>query len=223
MRKLNFLGRIAALAAIIAAGAVSTAAAQTTAQTPQPQPVSYGGKTYKTVVIGGKRWMAENLNYQTASGSICYDNDSSNCDKYGRLYDFHTAKTVCPAGWHLPSVAEWDNLASAAGGTRTKYKNNDTGVEFWGWKGAATTLKARSGWNNNGNNTDDFGFSALPGGYCYSNRGFTNAGNYGLWWTATEYGSDNAYCRIMFYKSDIVHGDDNNKNSGFSVRCVEDN
>jgi len=223
---MNVLNAVKATAVV--AAVVWTAFAQT--QTQAKQSSSSGtftdkrdGKTYKTVTIGNQTWMAQNLNYQTASGSICYGNDSSNCDKYGRLYDFHTAKTVCPAGWHLPSVAEWDSLTSAAGGTRTKYKNNDTGVEFWGWKGAGTKLKAGSGWNNNGNNTDDFGFSALPGGYCYSNRGFTNAGNYGLWWTATEYGSDNAYCRIMFYDSDIVHGDDNNKNSGFSVRCVEDN
>jgi TolB-like protein len=72
-------------------------------------------KTYKTVVIGGNRYMVENLNYKKGK-SWCYGNNNSNCDKYGRLYDWKTAKTVCPAGFHLPSRQEWNNLVTAVGG-----------------------------------------------------------------------------------------------------------
>ena len=224
MRRLTRLGRVAAVAAMMSFGA--GAHAQTTVSTSTPPSVSYGGKTYKTVVIGGKTWMAENLNYQTASGSWCYDNNSSNCDKYGRLYDWKTARTVCPAGWHLPSRNDWDDLGRAAGGER-KPDNRDN-IDWYGaWYGAGKKLKARSGWNNlydgsDGNGTDDFGFSALPGGGRTSDGGFYRAGNRGYWWTATEGVAGNADNRYMNYHDDDVDEYLNDKSDGFSVRCVKD-
>jgi len=89
-------------------------------------------------------------------------------------------------------------------------------------------LKARSGWNNrsngsSGNGTDDFGFSALPGGYRFSDGGFSYAGGSGGWWTATEGDDYYAYNRFMGYYYDNVYEDYSNKSYGFSVRCVADN
>jgi len=75
--------------------------------------VSYGGKGYKAVLIGDYTWMTENLNYATTAGSVCYDNDTDNCTKYGRLYSYDTALVVCPIGWHLPSNEEWDALKNS--------------------------------------------------------------------------------------------------------------
>jgi uncharacterized protein (TIGR02145 family) len=167
---------------------------------------SRDGKKYKTVVIGGKRWMAENLNYQTSNGSWCYNNDNSYCNKYGRLYDWNTAMMVCPAGWHLPSRQEWDNLVVAVGGKNV----------------AGMKLKTKNGWSgNNGSGTDDFGFSAIPSGYRFSDGSFYDAGSYGRWWTTTEYNNDNAYRRGMNYGNDRVGEYYFNKSAGFSVRCVQ--
>jgi uncharacterized protein (TIGR02145 family) len=131
---------------------------------------SRDGKTYKTVKVGGKTWMAENLNF-AADGSKCYENNAGNCEKYGRLYTWEAAKKACPAGWHLPSDAEWTALTDAVGGGSV----------------AGTKLKSNSGWANNGNGTDEYGFAALPGGDGNSDGNFNDAGNIGYWWSSTEY------------------------------------
>ena len=163
----------------------------------------------KTVVIGGQTWLAENLNYQTGT-SWCYKDSASLCKKYGRLYDWETAKMACPSGWHLPTSDEWDALVTAAGGNT-----------------AGKKLKSTSGWNknNNGNGTNDFGFSALPGGGHYSeggNFGFSYAGYLGNWWTATEIRSNIANFRRMDYSTDGVGDYSDGKSAGWSVRCVAD-
>jgi uncharacterized protein (TIGR02145 family) len=180
------------------------------------------GQTYKTVKIGEQTWMARNLNYQTKGGSWCYNDSASYCKQYGRLYDWKTAKTVCPKGWKLPSREDWDYLRQAVGGEK---KSDDKGNIDW--YGTGKKLKAGSGWDNRkygsgGNSTDDFGFSALPGGSRDSNGGFNAAGYSGRWWTATEYNSGNAYGRSMFYDYDIVSEYGNYKDYGYSVRCVAD-
>ncbi len=154
--------------------------------------------------------MGENLNYQPSTGnSWCYSGSVDNCVKYGRLYDWSTANTVCPVGWHLPSRQEWGDLAKAAGGT------GDYGASGT----AGKKLKSTSGWNSNG--TDDFGFSALPGGTRGSGGSFYNAGFDGNWWTATEYSESNAYYRVMYYNDD-VYENNVDKSYGFSVRCAQD-
>jgi uncharacterized protein (TIGR02145 family) len=169
------------------------------------------GQTYKTVKIGEQTWMAANLNYRTESGSWCYENSVDNCNKYGRLYDWNTATTVCPMGWRLPSRDEWNELVAAAG--------SSTGGK---------TLKSKNGWNDNegknGNGTDDYGFSALPGGYRNSVGNFDVVGESGSWWTATErYEGDNyAYDRSVNNIYDDVQEVGNNKGNGESVRCLMD-
>jgi uncharacterized protein (TIGR02145 family) len=163
------------------------------------------GKTYKTVKIGTQTWMAENLNYE-AENSKCYGNEPANCQKYGRLYDWETAKNVCPSGWHLPNNDEWQVLVDFAGG----------------YEAAGEKLKAKSGWNNNGNGTDAFGFAALPGGYGSSNGDFYNVGYYGYWWSATENFAYRAYHHSVHYGYESVNYNYHHKKRLFSVRCLQD-
>jgi len=76
------------------------------------------GQIYKIVTIGTQTWFAENLNFDTEDEtSSCYRDDSSNCFSYGRLYEGNIAQTVCPEGWHLASVEEWQTLFDYLGGT----------------------------------------------------------------------------------------------------------
>jgi uncharacterized protein (TIGR02145 family) len=163
------------------------------------------GKIYVYKDIGTQTWMAENLNYN-ASGSVCYNNNSSNCDTYGRLYDWATANAVCPAGWHLPTRDEWDVLSNYVGGSSVEGRH----------------LKATSGWNENGNGLDTYGFAALPGGGGYSGGSFYNVGNYGLWWTASENGSYDAYGRRVDCDFEDALWRYNGKLGLFSVRCAQD-
>jgi len=185
----------------------------------------------KTIVIGGQTWMAENLNRETGF-SWCYNNNNSNCNKYGRLYDWPTAmgleaiyttttwggsdvkrQGVCPAGWHLPSWAEWDTLITYVGGLAV----------------AGGRLKSENGWNqdyygNDGNGTDNFEFSAIPGGSRSPSGSFSYAGESGIWWMATERsGWDGlyAYYCSMYRGNNSMSRDNTNKNQGFSVRCVQ--
>ena len=167
---------------------------------------SRDNKTYKAVRIASQIWMAENLNYAT-SGSQCYDNKLENCQKYGRLYDWNTAMRACPYGWHLPSDYEWFVLMDAVYGEKT----------------AGKKLKAKSGWYGNGNGTDEFGFSALPGGFGLFFDFFDDVGYYGHWWSASEGGSGSAYRRIMYYNHEDVYWLFGVKSNLFSVRCVQGN
>jgi len=187
---------------------------------------SRDGKTYRTVRIGKNNWMAENLNYE-ADNSWCYDNNTSNCDIYGRLYDWNTAMKACPSGWRLSTLEDWDDLCQAVGGVvnpffgKGRNKDNIRHVYNMG-----TKLKSNSGWNNrpngsSGNGTDDFGFSALPGG-------IGDNGSFGYWWTATEYRDrkrSGAYLRFITNYDwvdvgQILH--DQKQKPGFSVRCVQE-
>ncbi len=73
------------------------------------------GQRYHWVLLNdGKTWMADNLNY-TAAGSWCYDNKENSCDDYGRLYNWASALTACPEGWHLPSDTEWQTMTETYG------------------------------------------------------------------------------------------------------------
>jgi uncharacterized protein (TIGR02145 family) len=155
--------------------------------------------------------MAENLSYAAAgskcsNGSSLSDASTFTCETYGRLYNWETAMSACPEGWHLPSDAEWDVLMTAVGGSST----------------AGTKLKATSGWNNSGNGTDAYGFAALPVGYGSSDGSFGNVGYYGLWWSATEYDAYGAYYRGMYYDDEYAYWNFDDKDYLFSVRCLQD-
>ncbi|MDR2579843.1 MAG: fibrobacter succinogenes major paralogous domain-containing protein [Fibromonadaceae bacterium] len=178
------------------------------------------GKTYKWVKIGTQVWMAENLNFKTGN-SLCSENDESNCQKYGRLYDWETAMKTCPDGWHLPSHAEWEILVKQADPNATGDWDNIAG----------TKLKATTGWIDEDtefvSGTDDLGFSALPGGRGYpsgiSSVGFFGGGGggSGYWWSATEFNASSAWARSMNRNVGVERGS-NYKSGLFSVRCLKD-
>ncbi|MDR1812727.1 MAG: hypothetical protein LBQ87_07865 [Candidatus Fibromonas sp.] len=175
---------------------------------------SRDGKKYRVVKIGNQTWMGENLNYNPGTGiSACYDNEPGYCTKYGRLYDWETAMKTCPPGWHLPNQEEWNTLSS--------YVESNSGCS----RCNAIKLKDTSDWCNNGYNTDDYGFSALPGGGNSKSDGhFHSMCNWGYWWSASDYYSysDYAYTWVMYYGSNYAYWSNSFKSELQSVRCLQD-
>jgi len=183
------------------------------------------GKKYKTVKIGTQTWMAENLDYGGEKNDIgvCHSREPENCKMYGALYSFEQAISVCPQGWHLPSKEEWDALVDFAGGKEI----------------AGKKLKAKSGWKDKEcekrttgrgeviddcGGTDEFGFSALPGGMAgVYGALFNEVGYGGAWWGATM----GKYGTVSVYVCDFgLHANADCRMSGgnvfHSVRCIKD-
>jgi uncharacterized protein (TIGR02145 family) len=180
---------------------------------------------YRTVKIGNKTWMAENLNYKT-DNSWCCENNERYCNEYGRLYSGRYARlteNICPSGWHLSTIQEWKDLIDAAGGKKEagkklRSKKGWCGTE-WDEKLAKKIEKYKG--------TDDFGFSALPGGkrsgykpsgsddYVYR---FTSYLCWGYWMAAG--GNDAIYMEYNTSSVKEVYG--RYYIDAYSVRCVQD-
>ena len=192
-------------------------------------------QVYKSVVIGSQIWMAENLNFE-APGSVCYSGDMNNCDKYGRLYTWSIAidsiglltskenpqdcgyarmcslplkvRGICPDKWHLPTKNEWSELITTAGGESV----------------AGKILKSQMGWSNNGDGSDDYGFSALPAGYMGYEGWAYHGGKESVFWSATEGHSSMAYVMLLKSTDNSMYLGyyDMWKNNKYSVRCIQD-
>ena len=194
----------------------------------------YDGNTYNTAYIGNQLWMTENLatTHQadgTAIPTVTDDNaDGSTDDEWealgdndtdmaycnsasGAFYTYAAALNACPTGWHLPTDEEWTELEN--------YIANDGYSETEG-----TTLKSTSYWEENGNGTDIYGFSAFPVGSRYDGTGtFDGEGYNGNWWSSTDSDSNSAYFRFLHYNYPFLYRFSFNKSNGFNVRCIHDN
>jgi uncharacterized protein (TIGR02145 family) len=199
------------------------------------------------VQIGSQCWLKENLRTtkyndnssipevtdastwtSTTSGAYCcYDNNPSNCDTYGALYNWYAVETgkLCPSGWHVPSDAEWDTL--------TNYLSANS--QYWCGSNSsyiAKSLASTTLWNTHtgtctvGNDlsaNNSTGFSALPGGYRNSSDGsFYYLSYYGYWWSSTENGASYAWFRSLNYNNANASRSSFNKRFGLSVRCLRD-
>lgn len=140
--------------------------------------------------------------------------------EYGRLYNGYAvtdARGLCPAGWHVPSDGEWQEMEWVVGVPESEL--DDFGVRGLG-NSAGGGLKTTTGWN--GLNGDDaFGFSGLPGGFRSAVGDYGNAGLMGLWWTSTLNDGDGIYRSLFVYNSGIFRADYVLR-FGLSVRCLKD-
>ena len=176
------------------------------------------GKTYAYVNIGTQTWMAENMRYNLtdSTGWWCYNAAEGNCDTYGRLYNWAYAMKVCPAGWHLPSDAEWKKLEIFAG-----MQASDADSLDWRISGAVgIALKARKGWNSGGTGENTVRFSAIPSGI-YEDNTYSFIGDLTSFWSSSYTDETHAWGRGLIYHAEGVYRWKYTKTSGFSVRCVK--
>jgi len=204
--------------------------------------VDIDGNVYQTIQIGDQLWMAENLKVtKYRDGSVIpnitnngdwgglssgaygdYDNNPTNSDTYGRLYNWYTVdddRGVCPEGWHVPSGDEYTVLTDYLGGEEVaggKMKSTGTiedGDGLWNYYSDEITEEA----------TNESGFTGLPAGYRNSGNGYyLSMGNYGYFWSSSEISSYYAWYRRLGYNSSNVNRNYNSRHYGFSVRCLGD-
>jgi uncharacterized protein (TIGR02145 family) len=185
---------------------------------------------YSTVHIDTQTWMAENLNVGTRiNGSVdqtqnsiiekyCTNDDDANCAVYGGLYQWDEmmqyvntpgVQGICPAGWHLPTNAEWITLTTFLGGDSIAGgKMKETTGTHW--------LSPNTGATNSS------GFTALPAGDREDSNYFTTTGYYSFFWSSSLYFSSSAWSRVMeYYDAEIYRAYGSFFTFGYSVRCIQ--
>ncbi len=188
--------------------------------------ITYAGKTYNTVLIGDQCWLKENLDVgnmiqgnvnMSDNGTIekyCYDNNTTNCEIYGGLYEWDEAmqyvtiggtQGICPSGWHIPSKSEFDVL--------------NTMVNMNG-----NALKAIGQGSGDGAGTNTSGFSALLAGYRTSNNTFVfqDLNYHTTFWSSGDLGLWGAYYESLVGPTNELGLPFGNKDGGSSIRCIKD-
>jgi uncharacterized protein (TIGR02145 family) len=188
------------------------------------------GNVYHTVTIGSQVWTVENLNvdryrngdiivlvqdeyqwFNLTYGAFCYyRNDTAIGNVYGKLYNWFAVndpRGLAPAGFHIPTDAEWRVLTNYLGGSSV----------------AGGKLKAKILWQPpNAGATNSSGFTAFPGGRRADIGSFFGIGIYGNFWSASENGSDKVWSSDLSNDWSSLFRNDDFKESGLSVRCVRD-
>lgn len=194
--------------------------------------IDMDGNTYPTVRIGDQEWVAENLrvtHYRNGevipnvtdnptwivltTGAYRWYNNNETSYKipYGALYNWfavNDSRNLCPASWHVPTDAELTTLTTYLGGLSVAGGKTKAGL-FW-------TIDA------NGGATNISGFSAIPGGTCYTDGGFFDIGRFGSYWSSTGYSTTSSWLRTINYNNTSISSYYDFKQVGYSVRCLRD-
>lgn len=194
---------------------------------PTPSITDFDGNVYQTVQIGTQIWMAENLKTSryrngdpiptglnngtwqtTASGAYAiYDELPTNDNVYGKLYNWYAvadSRNLCPAGWHVPSDADWLTLEGFLGtsvGGKMKAVSN-----LWTFTNVGAT--------------NESGFSGLPGGSRGQFGNYLYQKDYGYWWTSSASGIYAVYRSLQYGSVDLLN-ESTNKEKGYSIRCIK--
>jgi uncharacterized protein (TIGR02145 family) len=221
----------------------------TLCETDCPPVIDIDNEGYRTVKIGGQCWMAENLKvsryrngdlipnltewdweYTEDGAWIYYDNDTTNNDLYGKLYNWFAvddSRGLCPTGWHVPSDDDWKKLEKFLGMSKEEAdkisltaRGTDEGGKL---KSIRTEPAPHPRWQSpNTGATDEVGFAGLPGGEIDFLGGFEEIGRRGNWWSSTGSDGLRAFYREIIWVKSSIHRSPRLMTTGYSVRCVRD-
>ena len=189
------------------------------------------GNVYEAVRIGDQVWMKENLKTtkyndgtdianitdntewgELTTGAYCWYSNYAAAykDTYGAIYNWYAVGTgkLCPDGWHVPTHEDWAQLADFLGGeAKAGGKLKEAGTTHWDEPNLGAT--------------NETGFTALPNGVRDDDGGFWGLGEWGTWWSATEYSPDSAMIYMLYYNYIDLYHTYRDKNFGFSIRCLK--
>jgi uncharacterized protein (TIGR02145 family) len=163
--------------------------------------ISILNREHKTVIIGSREYLAENL-YCPELG-FHYDNDPENSKGgYGTLHTHYAIPAITnllPEGWRVMTDGDWDELLKITGNDQKRL----FAKEFGG--------------------TNEFGFRVLPAGDRYDNAaGFAGRGSNAYFWSSSAANTPNAWGRNFSYAYATVYRNNYTRSNGFSIRCVRD-
>lgn len=181
------------------------------------------GRAYCYSTFGNLNWMTENLAWEEA-GSVFTNSPILN-HVFGRHYTWDEAHRACPAGWRLPDNRDWEDFGRVLnGGSPITFEEE--------WDGLASKVTQEVYFNGdrlwpfsvNNSHSSEFSWNPLPCGYFQTaDSQFLGFGDYGMWWSATERGSEDAYYRYIYWDSAAFKPDYASRSSiAMSVRCVQD-
>ena len=212
------------------------------------------GNKYRTVTLGGRIWMAENLKttryrngraiefpgendsaweFDTTGAYAWYNNSMDNKQSYGALYNWYAVNNsngLCPEGWHVPSDDEWTELLNYLIDSNPGISMENAGNALKSCRQVLSPLSSTCAttehprWNAHVTHfgTDEFGFSALPGGYRYYNGAYSSRGFNSYWWSSSPQSDKKSWSRDMGLNYSSVYHYEGNNQRGYSVRCVRD-
>jgi uncharacterized protein (TIGR02145 family) len=174
------------------------------------------GDSYLTVKIGDQTWMAENLRFGDEKQKSALEKRALG-QQYGLLYDYKTALTACPQGWHLPTDAEWITLEENLGVARGQLLS----LGYREGSEATLAMKSADHWKSKGSGTNESGFNIYPAGMIKKTGSRVGSGERAYFWTSTKTGLAVWIRQFRYNSTGIIRGM-TDPDFSMSVRCIKD-